>query len=393
MNSFQSTETHIEETSSNSPVDFDQVSSTSDYSASSSTPSPVALPPRFKYMEEQLAHKKEDLEEVEQPETSSVVTSTIGPTTEHPTTVEETSISPDSTTFPIPPRLKYMEEQLAIQKQDLGKEVDSESRSITPSTIAPTIKEQTTELNTEEISTSSIGSATFSLSPRFKYMEEQLAHKKQDLEEEENFETSKPPTSTRAPTTEDHSTVVTPEESSTSPEFTTFPIQPRFKYMEAEISNQESEEKFEATTSYPISPPPTTSPTTISTESSTTPSSTTLSSQTTHYREQEEVLKDSVDLSEKVPTFSGGFLPGPAGFVRKTKKISEEVKQEMMKEMEVKYGPVIDDIQEFGYILKRKNDELSAEVKSLREKLIKTESELIDAKLVKQMRWMPFWNY
>jgi len=64
----------------------------------------------------------------------------------------------------------------------------------------------------------------------------------------------------------------------------------------------------------------------------------------------------------------------------------------MMKEMEVKYGPVIDDIQEFGFILKRDNDKLSAEVRSLREKLIATESELVDTRLEKKMSWMPFWN-
>jgi len=401
MNSFESTEDLIEDISSIiSPVDLDQVSSTSEDSSANSAPSPVALPPRFKYMEEHLAHTKEDLEEEEHSGASSGVTSTIAPTTELHFTVEETSISPDSTTFPIPPRFKYMEEQVAIKKQDLGKEVDSETSSSAQSTIVHVTEQPYAEAVTEEISTSSEGSNTYSLPPRFKYMEEQLAHKKQDMQEDENYEANIPLTSTTAHTTWGLSTEVTPQETSTSLDSTTFPIPPRFKYMEARISESQElveEEKFEATTSYPVTPLSTTLPsTTIYTESSTTPSPTTFDSQTTPkkpYPEQKDPSTDFVDLSNPIPTsFYGGFLPGPAGFVRKTKKISEEVKQQMMKEMEVKYGPVIDDIQEFGFILNRENDKLSAEVRSLREKLIATESELVDTRLEKKMSWMPFWN-
>jgi len=351
-----------EVTSSNSHVGHDQVGVLSKDSSSISLPSPSAIPPRFKYMEKQMANKKEDFEDLDEYPAAGSGMSTVTP------------ISPDTSTFSLPPRFKYMEERGVDEKEDSK---DSES------TLGSTIVQQSTEVTTEEIPTSSVVSTTFSLPPRFKYMEEQLAHKKQDLEEVENYEVSRRTKSTTVPTMVDQSTEIS----------TAFPIPPRFKYMEAKISeNQESEEakmpELEATTSYPTTSKNNSPQPTISTES---PRTSTSESQTTPripYPEQEEVLSDSVELHNLNPFLSGGFLPGPAGFVKKSKRVSEEVKQKMMKEMEMQYGPVMEDIKEYGFILKRENDKLSAEVRSLKEELIKTESELVK----KQVSWMRFWN-
>jgi len=370
-----------EVTSSNSHVGHDQVSVLSEDSSSLPLPSPSAIPPRFKYMEKQMANKKEDFEDLDEYPAAGSGMFTVAPTTVDQVTVKVTSISPDSSTFPLPPRFKYMEERVVNEKKDFK---DSE---FTPGS---TIVQQSTEVITEEIPTTSEVSTTFSLPPRFKYMEEQLAHKKQDLEEVENYEVSRRTKSTTVPTMVDQST----EKMLISPEISTaFPIPPRFKYMEAKISeNQESEEakmpELEATTSYPTTSKNNSPQPTISTES---PRTSTSESQTTPripYPEQEEVLSDSVELHNLNPFLSGGFLPGPAGFVKKSKRVSEEVKQKMMKEMEMQYGPVMEDIKEYGFILKRENDKLSAEVRSLKEELIKTESELVK----KQVSWMRFWN-
>jgi len=366
INSLHDVEGPIEDTS-NSLVNLDHhhAGSVGEDSSFISLPSSSSIPPRFKYMEEQIAQKKDDLVDVE-----------------YSTTEDHTSVSPDSSTSPLPPRYNYMEEQLGYKKEVF--EEDSESSSVTHPTT-PTTVQQSTDVTTRKIPSSSEVPTTFSLPPRFKYMEEQLAHKKQDLEEEENYEASRETMSTTVPAMGDQRT----EEMLISPEVSTsFPIPPRFKYMEAQISeSQESgEEKIpdpEATTSYQ---------TTISTDSPLTP---TKGSQTTPripYPEHEDAVTDTVELHKQNPFLSGGFLPGPEGFVRKTKRVSEEEKQRMMKEMEVHYGPVMEDIKAYGFILKRENDKLSAEVQVLRGELIKTESELVDVKLKKQMSWLPFWN-
>jgi len=371
INSLHDVEGPIEDTS-NSLVNLDHyhAGSVGEDSSFISLPSSSSIPPRFKYMEEQMAQKKDDLVEVE-----------------YSTTEDHTSVSPDSSTSFLPPRYDYMEEQVVYEKEVF--EEDSESSSVTHPTTTPITVKQSIEVTSEKISTSSEVPTTFSLPPRFKYMEEQLAHKKQDLEEEENYEASRETMSTTVPAMGDQRT----EEMLISPEVSTsFPIPPRFKYMEVQISeSQESEEEkmpeLDATTSYPITPSPTTShQTTISTESSLTP---TIGSQTTPRIPYPE---DTVELHKQNPFLSGGSLPGPAGFVKKTKRVSEEEKQRMIKEMEVQYGPVMEDIKEYGFILKRENDKLSAEVQVLRGELIKTESELVDVKLKKQMSWLPFWN-
>ena len=81
-----------------------------------------ALPPCFKYTEEQSAHKKQAFEEEEHSEASSAVT------------VPQHS--------PFPSRFNYTEEQL-IKKQDL--EEDFEANSVAPSTTAEVTQEETNQ--------------------------------------------------------------------------------------------------------------------------------------------------------------------------------------------------------------------------------------------------------
>jgi len=260
---------------------------------------------------------------------------------------------------------------------------------------------------------SSKDSRVLNLPPRFKYMEDQLQHKRKDLEEEDEYEASiaissstlststsfsTTPPATPSSATEIFTTKTLIEESSTvyesvslsitstsGEEVTTttaaYAIHPRFKYMEAQEDLEKDIEQLlseddEATTS------PTTTPTTHTT--------TTTASPLVQSRKS-----DDMDSSAKYPTLVfGGFLPGPTGFVRTTKKLSVNEKEKKFKEMDEAYAPILDDIkEEFGRVVQEEKEKYSTEVLKLRQNIQDLKTEIATNKLEeKRPYWLPFWG-
>jgi len=245
------------------------------------------------------------------------------------------------------------------------------------------------------------------LPPMFKYMEEQLKHKQKDLEEGDEYEASIAPSpstlptsiSTTSPTTtstttellttkipiEESSTVyesvsTTSTTSTSGEEVTTttpaFAIHPRFKYMEAQMDIEKDLEQLlsadEATTS------PTDAP-----------------SSNTALPAVHAQTSEDLDTSAKYPTLLfGGFLPGPTGFFRKTKKLSNKEKKRKLKEMDADYAPILDDIkEEFGQVVQEEKERHSAELLKLRQNIQDLKTEIATNKLEKKRPyWLPFWG-
>ena len=102
-----------------------------------------------------------------------------------------------------------------------------------------------------------------------------------------------------------------------------------------------------------------------------------------------------LDTSSKYPTLVfGGFLPGPTGFLRKSKKLSNKEKKIKLKEMDAAYAPLLDDIkEEFGQVVQEEKERHSAELLKLRQNIQDLKTEIATNKLEKKRPyWLPFWE-
>jgi len=84
------------------------------------------------------------------------------------------------------------------------------------------------------------------------------------------------------------------------------------------------------------------------------------------------------------------------GFVRKTKKLDREERQQLLGEMEEKYGAVMEDIrEEFGVMLNEERRKLRAESdKHIQEMSVKLNYVVTELEKTKRWRissWLPYW--
>merc|ERR1719186_2437204 len=119
-------------------------------------------------------------------------------------------------------------------------------------------------------------------------MEEQLAHKMEDLKIEELNELNQV------------------EKEQLPPDAPTVALNPRFNYMESQLAQKTEDLQVE----------------------------------------ELKQIDSTEDTSYETIDSTIGIIPGMNGFVRKTKKLTREERQRLLGEMDEKYGAVVDDMRE-----------------------------------------------
>jgi len=224
---------------------------------------------------------------------------------------------------------------------------------------------------------------TIALSPRFNYMDEQLTHKMEDLKVEElnqvdvtedtSYETidstigiiPEMTTHYENPTEVLPKEVTTPspgleqideEKEQLPPVAPTIALSPRFNYMDEQLTHKMEDLKVEELNQVDVT---------------------------------EDTSYETIDSTI-------GIIPGMNGFVRKTKKLDREERQQLLGEMEEKYGAVMEDIrEEFGVMLNEERRKLRAESdKHIQEMSVKLNYVVTELEKTKRWRissWLPYW--
>ena len=132
------------------------------------------FPPHFKFLEDQINHKMDDLKQIEESKIEKVDTK------DDDAALMEDSVIIITTEIPLPPRFKYMKKQINQEKEEVEEEIKKDANVAIESTTAGqmlSIAEEQTERNDQTTTTE------IPLPPRFKYMEKQIKQDKEELEE------------------------------------------------------------------------------------------------------------------------------------------------------------------------------------------------------------------